>query len=208
MTPARVLIRFGAAVVLAAGLSGCISLLPKNKPAQLYRFGEPVSAAPQAPPPANAIGVFWTNGDFQRESANDRILTITGDHAAYIAETRWVAPAQVLFQQAVEAAFEAQPGHVRLVARGTPSTTDVSLRLDVRNFETRYDAGPKQAPTILVRVHALMTHERDRTIVSEQEFEAREPARDNRVGAITGAYDRALRKVLDQVVAWTNQKAA
>jgi cholesterol transport system auxiliary component len=203
-----VLLRAGAAVVLAAALSGCISLLPKSKPVQLYTFGEPAAAESAAARPANTLGVFWGHGDFQRESSSDRLLTITGDHAAYIADTRWVAPAQILFEQAADAAFEQAAGHVRLVARGTPSATDVTLRLDVRNFEARYEAGPKAAPTILVRVHAIMTHDRDRSLISEQVFEVREPASDNRVAAIVGAYDRALRKALGQVVSWTNANAA
>ncbi|THD78237.1 MAG: ABC transporter [Phenylobacterium sp.] len=203
-----VLLRAGGVAILAAALSGCISLLPKSKPVQLYTFGEPTVAASPPARPANTLGVFWGHGDFQRESSSDRLLTVTGDHAAYIADTRWVAPAQVLFEQAADVAFEQAAGHVRLVARGTPSATDVSLRLDVRNFEARYEAGDKAAPTVLVRVHAIMTHDRDRSLISEQIFEVREPASDNRVAAIVGAYDRALRKVLGQVVSWTNTNAA
>ena len=41
-----VLLRTGGAVILAAALSGCISLLPKSKPVQLYTFGEQVAATP------------------------------------------------------------------------------------------------------------------------------------------------------------------
>ena len=35
----RALLRLAAMAACAVALSGCISLLPKNKPAQLYRFG-------------------------------------------------------------------------------------------------------------------------------------------------------------------------
>jgi cholesterol transport system auxiliary component len=208
MTRAQGLLRLCLASATALSLSGCISLLPKTKPAQLYRFTPPGVAAPSAPVTANAVGVFESGGEFQRESASDRILTVTGPHVAYIADARWAAPAQVLFDEAMDAAFEGSGGHVRLTPRGAPTSTDYVLRLDVRNFEARYDAGPTAAPTIVVQLHALLTRDRNRTLVSEQGFEARVPASDNRVTAIVNAFGQATKQVLDQLVAWTNSKVS
>ena len=208
MTRMTALLRLGALALASASLAGCISLLPKSKPAELYRFGTPpgASAAPAAPS-AGAIGVFWGGGDFQREAAGDRILTVTGGRAAYIAQSRWVAAAEVLWQQAVDEAFEARPGRVRLVPRGAPQPTDYVLRLDMREFDARYDQGPKSAPNVVVRVHATLTRDRARTIVSEQVFEAQVRAGDNRVSAIAAAFDKATGQVLGQIVDWTNASA-
>ena len=204
----RALARLAAIGLVAAGLSGCISLLPKNKPAALYRFGEPASAA-RAAPAAHAVGVLLTGTSFQRESAGDRVLTMTGDKAAYIADTRWVAPAQVLFEQALQAAFEADPDdHVRLAPRGGVTATTYVMRIDVRNFETRYDAGAKAAPTVVVQVHAVVAKDSAQGTPSEQVFVARSTAGDNRVSAIVAAYDKATRDVLGQLVTWTNQQTA
>ena len=61
------------------------------------------------------MGVFQSPGIFQRESAGDRILTVTDGKAAYIARARWVAPAAALFDQATLAAFDTGPPRVRLV---------------------------------------------------------------------------------------------
>ena len=94
----------------------------------------------------------------------------------------------------------------RLVARGQQGRYAYALRLDVRNFEARYAAGPDSAPTIFVRVHAALSKS-DQTIVGEQIFDASVPARDNRVGAIVGAYDQAVNDVLAKLVAWTEAKA-
>jgi len=201
------LLRAGVAGALALSLAGCISLLPKSQPAQLYRFGAAQAALPDATPSASSVGVFWGGGAFQRESAGDRILTITGDKVAYVAGVRWAAPADVLFQQSVERAFEAKGGPVQLVQRGAPAPTQYVLRMDVRNFETRYDAGLKAAPTVLIRVHAVLVRDRDRQLVSAEIFEASVAARDNRIGAIVHAYDEALAQVLDKAVAWTNTAA-
>jgi cholesterol transport system auxiliary component len=190
----------------AVALSGCISLLPKSKPAQLYSFVPPPAAAPAAAsaPSAKAAAVFRTNGSFQQESADDRLLTVTGGHAAYVADSRWVAPASVLFDQAVSQAFDASP--VRLIARGQQGKAAYALRLDVRNFEAHYDNGDKAAPTVVVRLHAAL-NKADQTLVGEQMFEAKVTAGDNRVGAIVSAYDKALGEVIGKLVAWTQASA-
>jgi cholesterol transport system auxiliary component len=200
---------FGRLVAIgfcAVALSGCISLLPKSKPAQLYRFGmgEAAQASPAAASPARTVAVYRTNTRFQEEASDDRILTVSGGKAAYIAQSRWVAPAEVLFDQAVAQAFDASP--VRLIGRGQQGRFAYALRLDVRDFEARYDSGPKDAPTVVVRVHAALTKS-DQSNVGEQDFEARVPAADNRVGEIVSAYNKAVTQVLGKLVSWTEANA-
>jgi cholesterol transport system auxiliary component len=199
------LARLAAVGALALALSGCITLLPKTKPSQLYRFGVSAPAATGAPSSVGALSVYRAPGNFPREAAGDRILTVTGEKAAYIADARWVAPAEVLFDQAVANAFEAEPGRVRLVARGGPGRADAALRLDVRNFEARYGAG--ETPVVHVRIRAVLVRGQDRTQAVEQIFEAEAPADQNRVTAIVAAYNQALVKVLGEIVAWTNTSA-
>jgi cholesterol transport system auxiliary component len=199
----RPLLKSAAAGVLTLSLSACITLLPNTKPAQLYRFGVPAAAS--ASVRSEAVGVFRANGEFQHEAAGDRILTVTGERAAYIADARWIAPADVLFNDAVATAFENAPGRVRLVSRGELVSADYVLRLDVRRFETDYGQGG--APSVLVRVRAVLGNDQKRTALAEQVFEARVPASENRVSAIVAAYDQAITKVLGDIVAWTNRAA-
>jgi cholesterol transport system auxiliary component len=206
MMPTRPLFRLAGATLTALALSGCVSLLPKSKPAHLYRFGQPLAAeALQAP--QGAVGVFRAASSFQRESAGDRLLTVTDGKAAYVAETRWVAPAAVLWDEAVLAAFDADHGPVRIISRGEPATADYVLRLDVRNFEAVYDRGAKAAPEVVVRVRAAITGGKDRSLISDKIFETRVRAAENRVSAIVPAYDRAVADVMAQVVAWTTEQA-
>jgi cholesterol transport system auxiliary component len=201
--PKRPLLKLAGAAALAVSLSGCITLLPKSAPADLYRFGVAPAAAEPARP--NAVGVFRAGGQFQREAAGDQILTVTGAHAAYIAGARWVTPAEVLFDEAVQNAFEAAPGRVRLVSRGEQAHADYALRLDVRNFETDYGAGG--APSVLIRIRAVLT-DGARATVAERMFEARAPAAENRVSAIVAAYSQALAQALGEITAWTNSSVA
>jgi cholesterol transport system auxiliary component len=200
------LLRLAGVGAAALALSACVSLLPKSKPAHMYRFGQPVSAEAVSSP-MGQVGVFRANGGFQRESAGDRLLTMSNGKAAYVAETRWVAPAAVLWDEAVVAAFDADPGHVRLIARGEPAAAPYILRLDVRNFEAHYDSGPKAAPTVVVRVRAAITSGTDRGLIGEKLFEKRVAAGGNRVTAIVPADERAVAEVLAEVVAWTNEQA-
>jgi cholesterol transport system auxiliary component len=195
-----------AAVPLAVlALSGC-ALLGGGEKSTLYRFGQATNA--ELPPAAAAgqVGVFKAGGLFQRESAGDRILTVTDGKVAYIAGTRWVTSASGLWDQALTAAFDADPGRVRLLGRGEPGSADYILRTDVRNFEAHYDAGPKAAPTVLVRVRATMTRGTGGQ-AGERIFEAKVPAADNRVTAIVAAYDRAVRDVLGQLTPWVTAQA-
>jgi len=198
-----------AAAVLSIGLalSGCISLLPKTKPSHLYRFGQPASDVAATTASTASVGVFRAGSIFQREAAGDRLLTINTDgQAQYVAETRWVAPAAILWDAAVLAAFDADPGPVRLISRGEPAAAQYILRLDVRNFEARYLSGPKAAPTVVVRVRAGITHGTNRDY-AEKIFEHQVRAADNRVTAIVPAYDKAVADVLKDVVAWTTEQA-
>lgn len=207
MTRAPVPLRLGAAGAAALALSACVTLLPKSEPAQLYRFGvEPATVEPMVRS-QDTVALFHANSQFPQEAAGDRILTLTGGKAAYIADTRWVAPAAVLWRQAVAAAFEADPGPTRLISRGETAKADYVLRLDVRSFETRYEGGPKAAPTIVVRVRGVLTRGTEPGLVSERIFEQRVPAASNRVGAIVPSYDKAVAAVLGEVVAWANEQA-
>lgn len=198
--------RLGLFAITASALvlSGCISLLPKTKPAELYRFGYFAAPAPGAADRKAETPIFRATGAFQRGSASDRLLTITGDQAAYIAGTRWIAPATVLWDEALVAAFDADPGPTRLVSRGEPARSDYLLRLDVRTFEARYDRGAKAAPVVVVRVRGAMLRNKDQSLVGERIFEAQARASENRVSAIVPAYSRAVADVLKDIVGWTN----
>lgn len=201
------LLRIAAVACLGLALSGCISLFPKSKPAQLYRFGQTATAEAPATSPARTVSVLRANAFFPREAAGDRILTVTGGKTAYIADARWVAPAQVLFDEAVLRTFDRAAGHVRLLSRGEPGTPTYQLRLDVRTFETRYDAGPEGAPTVVIELRGALTRSQDTSLVDAKPFTASVRAGDNRVGAIVEAYDQALADVLGKAAAWTDAQA-
>ena len=198
----RTLSALGLAVA-AVALAGCITLLPDEKPAQLYRFDggvQPAAASQGAP-----FAVARLGGSFVQAAANDRMLTITGSRAAYIADSRWVSPASVLFNEALSRAFNADAGPARLLTRGDFSKADYVLRVDVTEFEAVYDQGARAAPEVLVSLRATLTGA-DRQLAGSKAFEIRVRASDNRVAAIVAAYDQAVGQALGELVAWTNNR--
>lgn len=191
-----------ALAIAAVGLSGCISLFPKAEPAQLYRFEADVTPSPA--PTGEVYGVLRVATGFTRPAAGDRILTISGNgEAAYIASARWVAPAAVLFDEAVSEAFH-NSSRVRLVSRGEVTKAQFAAKMDVTRFEVVYDNGPKAAPKVVISVRTLVSRTQDRVLVGDKTFSAEVRAGDNRVGAIVPAFNAALTQVLKGMVDWTN----
>jgi cholesterol transport system auxiliary component len=200
-------VRTALCAALLLGLGGCISLFPKVPPAQLYRFGV-VAAAPAPPPAGGSFNVIHMSTAFTHPSEGDRLLTVNGTEAAYIAAARWDAPASILFDEAEQQAFDQSGGAARLLHRGDPAAAPVSLALNVESFEARYSGDPKAAPTVVVTVHATLVGAVDRRVLGDQTFVSRQPASDNRVAAIVEAFNAATNDVLTQIVGWTDQRAA
>lgn len=195
-----------AALAAAAGLSGCVSLLPKADPVKLYTFGqEPVVAPAQARPETQRIGVLMADVDFPRAAQGDELLTLTGAQVAYIANTRWAAPAVLLFREALERRFE-QAGRARLLNRGEPGKTGLILRIEVRDFQANY-AYPEAIPEIAVSLQARLSRV-DGSDVQERTFQVRKAAPENRVAPIVDTLDDAVTQVLGDVVSWTDEVAA
>lgn len=202
------LLRAGAAVGMAVALSGCITLFPKTKPAQLYRFDGAEEAQPASGAAAiDRVGIVRTPGGFSRAASTDRIMTVTGSQVAYVAEARWAQPAVTLFDEAVTRAFTRQAGPVRLVARGEPGRAPYSLRLDVERFEAVYDHGGKAAPDVQIEVHAVLVRAADRVVIKDQVIATHARASNNRVSDIVQAFELSTRQALDEVVKLTVEGA-
>jgi cholesterol transport system auxiliary component len=197
----RLASRVALVAAVAVSLSGC-SLLSTPKPAQLYRFGgngpEPASLGPSATAP---VAVALRRIDFPEASKGDRILGVTGNETAYIKGARWVSPAEVLFNDSLEDAFNAHPS-VRLLGRREPGVSTRVLSVDVTKFEARYDA-PGGVPTVVITARARLTILPERTVTSEQVFSVSQPASENRVSAIVNAFDVASRDLNAEIVEWT-----
>ena len=205
MSLPRTMMRLALAGGASLLLIGCVSLFPKGQDAQLYTFGGPAAAAGTTDTTTSAMVVARGPIEFDSAAASDRILTIDGaGGAAYIEASRWVSPAPVLFEEALDRAFQRTKGAPRLVERGNLVRAPLLLTLDVQAFEARYDHGADAAPTVQVSVRAVLIRTGDRTVVGDTMLTVAKPASDNRVGAIVQAYDGAVQDLLAQLITWTS----
>lgn len=204
-----------ALVAIALGaLSGCISVLPKAAPAQLYRFGAdwPSAASASSPSGPDArVAVLLDGPSFPRAAIGDAMLTTRGSEVAYIAGARWASPAVLMFNEAVQRAFDARAVRTRLTGRGELGRVQAVLRLEGREFQAEYAPGlgaPGSGgpPTVVVSLRARLTRP-DGGVLAEQDFTARRAAAADRVSAIVPAFDAASVEVLTGVVAWTDAHA-
>ena len=200
----RRLIATLAVACVALALEGCVTLLPKATPVQLYRFGAPAVATPPPPslsPDGPARGVILAEVALPRSAAGDGLLTVDGDQVAYVGGARWVEPAAVLFQSDVQAAFAARARNVLLLDRGQTASAAGVLRLQVSRLETRYGQGA--TPVVVVRLRATLERPGGGAVLAKA-FDVEQAAEADRVSAIVAAYDTAIGAALTQLVDWTD----
>lgn len=211
MTKAPALARRIAAFIglglAAISLSGCVTLFPKAKPAQLYHLGLEAEGSEQATSGAG-LPVLLGAVQFNRAVAGDRLLTRQGDQAAYVAQARWTMPAALLFEESIAKAFMRGTGDARLISPKDPVVAKLVLRLDVRALEIRYAEGSRRSPVAVVNMSGLLADSDQRTVVSQSVFDCQVPAKSNRVQSLVAALNGALFDCQGQVVKWTDQTAA
>lgn len=188
-----------ATAALTFALGGC-ALLSTPAPEQLYRFASPPSATASRtgePPSATAVRLGVDAVTFPREAAGVRILTTEGAAVSYLAGARWAAPAPMLFENALIAAF-ADAGDVTLYGRGAGPAVQGLLRVDVSTFEAAYDQGVEAPPLITVRLNARMMRRSDLSVLAEGQMTATRRADANTVGAVVAAYEGAVIEALSE----------
>jgi cholesterol transport system auxiliary component len=191
-------------------LGGCGGLLGGGGKADLYRFGNAPAKAPvaQAQPPMSRIVVAYSGAVFEPAIRDDRILTVTGAQASYIAKTRWVAPASDLFDTAEIGAIEARAPGIMLVRSGDLARAAFLLFVDVRRFEASYANGAGTPPEIVIEAQVRLVRRSDRAMVGDWPVAHREPAGENRVGPIVAAFDRATASVTAEIADRAGQEVA
>jgi cholesterol transport system auxiliary component len=198
-------------VAVAAGavlmLTGCVNVLPKTKPVQLYRFGyhaDKVEKVTLAPATDMRVPVNLGAVDFPQESQGDRILTTEGNEVSYVGGSRWAAPVRQLFQDAVKEGFSRSATTVRLDPRG-PSAAQYRLDLTVHKFESAYGRG---RPTVSVALDARLTRLADRAVVGQRYVTADVAVRRSDMSLMAESYDEATSQVVAALIGFTQETIA
>lgn len=192
-----------AAIALGMTLSlgGCVNVLPKVKPVQLYRFGyqpELAGKKADAAPPSTSkpIGLILGNITYPPASAGDQVLTVDGNEVAYIGQVRWASSASSLFSAAVSEGFARSGGTVELEPRG-PSAAIYRLDLSVRRMEVSYT---RNHPTVSIGVDARILRLTDRAVMGERYVSADVAVRHNDMSLIADAYNQATTQVVTGLI--------
>jgi len=189
-------------------ITGCGGLLGGgDHPATLYRFGN--APAPVTTQDNTTLGqirsVSFRGAVFPVESRGDRILTTRGSSAAYVADSRWIAPATELFNTALKRQFTRSQTGVRLVGSAEGPRADLILSIQVTRFEAAYNEG--LAPVVAMEANVKLMRWADRAPVGEWTFVSRKPAAENRVASIVSAYDEATNEIIEHIDGAVNRLA-
>jgi cholesterol transport system auxiliary component len=193
-----------ALAVLTVALGGCVSLWPKAVPAHLYALAPEIEPAPAGAAGPAPVNVRLEAVHFEQASGGDRLLTVRGADAAYVADARWVSPAQTLFEDDLTRAFELHGAGVRLLSHGDTAASNLSLIVEVETFQVNLDSG---TPTVETALRARIIRYPDRTIVLDRRIDVTRKADADRVSAIVKAYDAAVGAALTTLVDATDQAA-
>ena len=201
----RILKLVTISAVLSLGLSGCINVLPKTKPVTLYRFGyAPPEGQAAAPTAAIPVALSLGSIQFPADSGGDRVTTVEDNEISYVAQARWTAPAQALFNDAVSEGFARSGGQVRLDTKGV---TLAPYRLDVavRKFETVYT---RNKPTVSVALDARIIRMSDKAVVGQKFITEEIATKRNNMEVMVDAYNSATTAAVSDLIAFSQATLA
>ena len=183
-------------LLVAPLAAGCVTLLPKNRPAQLYRFE---AAAPQSPTGPAPITLTIDRVVLPAASEGDGILTVRGDVAAYVEGARWLSPAALLFREAVVQGLMARNSGLTLAGPG--ETADRRLTVRVQRFEVDLpQTGGRPAALVRIVAEASVVG-RDGRLLFQRQLTAEKAAPALRMSALSAAFDEAMGAFDDQLAA-------
>jgi ABC-type uncharacterized transport system auxiliary subunit len=180
--------------------TACSSGLRSSAPAeQIYVLHPEVARGTS--PVVNAV-LIVPRPEVQPALATHRIaLTQPGNRLDYFADSRWGASLPlILGALSVESLLASNLFAVVASGDRSAGSGDFQLLLTVRHFEAEY-AGDAvaAAPTARVAIECLLTTGAPRRVVGRCDSEVMEPARENRMGDIVAALDRASQRALAEI---------
>lgn len=197
--------RLQLAAALAASLfvAACAGLLGGGDKATLYRIG---SGA--VPPPREASGripIVVARPELPAGAEGDRILTVTGREAAYLAEARWVSPTPQMIREALAAAIARNVPSAYVPNGGTGSAHFVlTTRFTV--FAAFYETGPDAAPLVRLVAQSELRRAGESEPLAIRVHAAEQQAAENRVSAVVDAFDAASLQLADDVARWLGEE--
>ncbi len=192
--------RLGAALLMAALLAGCVSVLPKpNVPLALIELPADRAKAPSAPLRAD-VGVMPP--DSSRAYSGVDIAVRNQQELVYLGDVRWADSGPRVLQGAVIESLSRAGGDGQVAPGQLGARVDYDLRWRIVDLSVSPGAGP-----VRVEVEASLVDSRNRRIVAQDRFSATGAPASGAARARAAALAIAAQTVADQVAAFVTEKA-
>lgn len=183
-------------------ISGCAGgIIGGGKKAMLYRIGHEPPPATSGETPGD-VAVVIMRPEFPAGTDGERILTLSGRAAAYLADARWVTPAPDLMREALVGAFGRAAPSV-YVPNGRTARADFVLTTRFTMFAAYYEAGAEAPPVVRLVAQSELRRAGDSEPVAVHIHATEQRATENRVTAVVDAFDAATTQLTDQIARWT-----
>jgi cholesterol transport system auxiliary component len=192
--------------VMGLGLSGCFSVLPDPKPANIiYRLSSEVWPVAKLPT-AEAIRVDRPLAS-QVFNTNDIVVASGGQKLSVISQANWAETAPVMIQSAMLDALAASPKFIGL----TPTTgarTETRLHLSVVNFEASFDQGLQSAPLGVVSYRVTYARADNRNLLGTYLVKKTARAASINVSSVVSAIETANEAAMTDIVKWLENQSS
>lgn len=189
------------AAALLATLAGCSSLLgPKETPSIFAP--ELATTADAAWPSATwALGTVRPTAARILDGSRIAVSPVPGELQVYKG-AMWARTPPEMLEEAVLRMLE-DSGKIPSVARqGSGIGAEYRLVMDIRHFESRYDAGGS-TPAAVIEVNAKLLHVPDQSVAGSRTFRQSQPAGGTDVALVADAFGQALGTLSREVAGWT-----
>ena len=189
------------AAALLATLAGCSSLLgPKETPSIFAP--ELATTADAAWPSATwALGTVRPTAARILDGSRIAVSPVPGELQVYKG-AMWARTPPEMLEETVLRMLE-DSGKIPSVARqGSGIGAEYRLVMDIRHFESRYDAGGS-TPAAVIEVNAKLLHVPDQAVAGSRTFRQTQAASGTDVALVADAFGQALGTLSREVVGWT-----
>ena len=193
--------RIVLAAALLSVLAGCSSLLgPKDTPT-IYAPEIATTADPAWPTVTWPLGTVRPTSARILDGTRIAVSPVPGELQVY-KSAMWARTPPEMLEETVLRMLE-DSGKIPSVARqGSGIGADYRLVMDIRHFESRYDAGGS-TPAAVIEVNAKLLHVPDQSVAGSRTFRQSQPAGGTDVALVADAFGQALGTLSREVAGWT-----
>jgi cholesterol transport system auxiliary component len=196
-----------AAALAFIFLAACTGSLFQSKvpPPTIYMLSAGAGSAASAAPAADIpVDLAVLKPRLRPGLETDRIATLYPDRRLdYYADARWSGTLSEVLQDLAVQEFRSRANLRNVSGDASVFGSAYWLEIDVTDFQAEYTSAAS-APTVHVRFLARLGRSGDRSILGQFTASAQQPATENRLTVIVGAYahaaDAALAEIVTQAV--------